>query len=116
MYKFVWLYLSAFGIMFAILSWCQESGLLSKEIGFGKGFYDRSLAFRGSKTTPQFIGCAYDFQEVSLITLSLEPIIIFLSDLLTNFGLTFITAFFPVSSSSIEMISLTEKALELQTL
>jgi hypothetical protein len=24
--------------MFAILSWCQESGLLSKEIGFGKGF------------------------------------------------------------------------------
>jgi len=38
MYKFVWLYLSAFGIMFAILSWCQESGLLSKEIGFGKGF------------------------------------------------------------------------------
>jgi hypothetical protein len=36
--KFIWLYLSAFGIMFAILSWCQESGLLSKDIGFGKGF------------------------------------------------------------------------------
>ena len=38
MYKFVWLYLSAFGIMFAILSWCQESGLLYKNIGYGKGF------------------------------------------------------------------------------
>jgi len=38
MYKFVWLYLSAFGIMFAILSWCQESGLLLKNIGSGKGF------------------------------------------------------------------------------
>jgi len=38
MYKFTWLYLSAFGIMFAILSWCQESGLLSKDIGFVKGF------------------------------------------------------------------------------
>jgi len=38
MYKFTWLYLSAFGIMFAILSWCQESGLFSNDIGFGKGF------------------------------------------------------------------------------
>jgi len=38
MYKFVWLFLSAFGIMFAILSWCQESGLLSKDIGSLKGF------------------------------------------------------------------------------
>jgi len=38
MYKFTWLYLSAFGIMFAILSWCQESGLLLKDIGSGKGF------------------------------------------------------------------------------
>ena len=38
MYKITWLYLSAFGIMFAILSWCQESGLFSKDIGFGKGF------------------------------------------------------------------------------
>tara|TARA_B100000809_G_C14701510_1_gene374338 strand:+ start:69 stop:236 length:168 start_codon:yes stop_codon:yes gene_type:complete len=37
MYKFIWLYLSSFGIMFAVLSWCQESGLLSKDIGFGKG-------------------------------------------------------------------------------
>jgi len=38
MYKFVWLYLSSFGIMFAVFSWCQESGLLSKDIGFLKGF------------------------------------------------------------------------------
>jgi len=38
MHKFIWLYLSAFGIMFAILSWCQESGLLLKNIGSGKGF------------------------------------------------------------------------------
>tara|TARA_B100001971_G_C17711415_1_gene296670 strand:- start:133 stop:300 length:168 start_codon:yes stop_codon:yes gene_type:complete len=38
MYKFVWLYLSSFGIMFAVCSWCQESGLLSKDIGFLKGF------------------------------------------------------------------------------
>ena len=38
MYKFTWLYLSAFGIMFAVLSWSQESGLLSKDIGSGKGF------------------------------------------------------------------------------
>jgi len=38
MYKFVWLFLSAFGIMFAILSWCQESGLFSKDIGSLKGF------------------------------------------------------------------------------
>jgi len=38
MYKIIWLYLSAFGIMFAIFSWCQESGLLSENIGSGKGF------------------------------------------------------------------------------
>jgi len=38
MYKFIWLYLSAFGIMFALLSWCQESGILSEDIGSGKGF------------------------------------------------------------------------------
>jgi len=38
MYKFIWLYLSAFGIMFAILSWYQESNLLSKDLGAGKGF------------------------------------------------------------------------------
>jgi len=38
MYTFIWMYLSAFGIMFAILSWCQESELLPKDIGSGKGF------------------------------------------------------------------------------
>ncbi len=38
MYKFIWLYLSAFGIMFAILSWSQESGLLPADIGSLKGF------------------------------------------------------------------------------
>lgn len=27
--KHVWLYLSSFGIMFAVLSWVQESGLLA---------------------------------------------------------------------------------------
>jgi len=37
MYKFIWLYLSAFGIMFAILSWCQESNLFPRDIGSGKG-------------------------------------------------------------------------------
>ena len=38
MYKFIWLYLSAFGIMFAVLSWLQESGVLSTNLGFMKGF------------------------------------------------------------------------------
>ena len=28
MYKIIWLYLSAFGIMFAILSWGQEANIL----------------------------------------------------------------------------------------
>ncbi len=37
MHKFIWLYLSAFGIMFAILSWLQESGVLSTNLGFFKG-------------------------------------------------------------------------------
>tara|TARA_B100000315_G_scaffold240192_1_gene259761 strand:- start:117 stop:284 length:168 start_codon:yes stop_codon:yes gene_type:complete len=52
MYKFTWLYLSAFGIMFAILSWCQESGLLSKDIGYGKGF----LALISGTVLYYFIG------------------------------------------------------------
>ena len=37
MKKIIWLYLSSFGIMFAILSWVQESGLLDKNLGFNKG-------------------------------------------------------------------------------
>jgi hypothetical protein len=46
------MYLSAFGIMFAILSWCQESGLLSKDIGYGKGF----LALISGTVLYYFIG------------------------------------------------------------
>ena len=37
MKKVIWLYLSSFGIMFAILSWFQESGLLDRNLGFNKG-------------------------------------------------------------------------------
>ncbi len=37
MYKTIWLYLSGFGIMFATLSWCQESGVLPVDLGFYKG-------------------------------------------------------------------------------
>jgi uncharacterized membrane protein YadS len=37
MKKIIWLLLSSFGIMFAILSWLQESGLLSSELGAKKG-------------------------------------------------------------------------------
>ncbi len=35
----VWLVASAFGIMFAVLSWLQEAGLLppAEELGFWKG-------------------------------------------------------------------------------
>jgi len=36
MKKLIWLYLSSFGIMFAILSGVQEGGLLP---GWGKGFF-----------------------------------------------------------------------------
>ena len=38
MLKEIWLALSGFGIMFAILSWSQESGILSKTIGGYKGW------------------------------------------------------------------------------
>ncbi|MBL7014704.1 MAG: hypothetical protein ISR83_09845 [Candidatus Marinimicrobia bacterium] len=37
MKSFIWLYLSSFGIMFAILSWTQDSGLLPTEPGWMKG-------------------------------------------------------------------------------
>ena len=37
MKKTMWLSLSSFGIMFAILSWFQEGGLLPSEMGWGKG-------------------------------------------------------------------------------
>jgi|TARA_Y100001970_G_scaffold106928_1_gene133927 hypothetical protein len=39
MKKFIWLYLSSFGIMFAILSWIQEGGVLSEEMGWNKGLF-----------------------------------------------------------------------------
>jgi hypothetical protein len=40
MLKQLWLMLSAFGIMFAVLSWAQESNILSSvsEVGWHKGF------------------------------------------------------------------------------
>ena len=37
MRKTVWLYLSSFGIMFAVLSWLQESGIMPTDIGPLKG-------------------------------------------------------------------------------
>ena len=37
--KEIWLLISGFGIMFAVLSWLQESLLLSKELGWLKGLY-----------------------------------------------------------------------------
>lgn len=37
MRKIIWLYLSSFGIMFAIISWLQESGLFPTDIGALKG-------------------------------------------------------------------------------
>ncbi len=33
-------------------------------IGMGKGFYDKTFAFRKHHQTPLLIGCAYAFQEV----------------------------------------------------
>ena len=37
--KEIWLLISGFGIMFAVLSWLQESLLLSSELGWLKGLY-----------------------------------------------------------------------------
>jgi drug/metabolite transporter (DMT)-like permease len=39
MKKLIWLYLSSFGIMFAILSGVQEGELLPDHMGWGKGFF-----------------------------------------------------------------------------
>lgn len=36
--KEIWLFISGFGIMFAVLSWIQESQLLLLETGTLKGF------------------------------------------------------------------------------
>tara|TARA_B100001996_G_scaffold275003_1_gene215748 strand:+ start:285 stop:455 length:171 start_codon:yes stop_codon:yes gene_type:complete len=37
MKKTIWLYLSSFGIMFAVLSWIQEGGVLPSQMGWSKG-------------------------------------------------------------------------------
>ena len=37
--KEIWLLISAFGIMFAVLSWGQEASILSTELAWKKGFY-----------------------------------------------------------------------------
>ena len=37
--KEIWLLISGFGIMFPVLSWLQESLLLSNELGWLKGIY-----------------------------------------------------------------------------
>jgi len=37
MRKTIWLLLSSFGIMFALLSWLQESGILPADLGSLKG-------------------------------------------------------------------------------
>ena len=45
MKKIVWNYLSSFGIMFAILSWMQESNILINEIGYKKGVLAAIIGF-----------------------------------------------------------------------
>ena len=37
--KEIWLLISGFGIMFAVLSWLQESSIMSTDLGFLKGLY-----------------------------------------------------------------------------
>ena len=37
--KEIWLLISGFGIMFAVISWLQESNIVSSELGWEKGFY-----------------------------------------------------------------------------
>ena len=43
--KEIWLLISGFGIMFAVLSWLQESDILSYEIGWLKGLGALVLGF-----------------------------------------------------------------------
>ena len=43
--KEIWLFISAFGIMFAVLSWLQESQILILELGPTKGFLAVILGF-----------------------------------------------------------------------
>ena len=44
----IWLYLSSFGIMFAVLSWMQESGIFSTDIGALKGQLNMKAAYSWS--------------------------------------------------------------------
>jgi Flp pilus assembly protein protease CpaA len=37
--KIIWLLSSSFGIMFAFLSWLQESNLIANDLGFYKGLF-----------------------------------------------------------------------------
>ena len=37
--KEIWLLISGFGIMFAVLSWLQESSIMSTNLGYLKGVY-----------------------------------------------------------------------------
>jgi hypothetical protein len=37
--KEIWLLISGFGIMFAVLSWMQESDVLTNNLGWLKGFF-----------------------------------------------------------------------------
>ena len=37
--KEIWLLISGFGIMFAVLSWLQEAYIMSNDLGWEKGLY-----------------------------------------------------------------------------
>jgi len=37
--KEIWLFISAFGIMFAVFSWLQEASVISTDLGGIKGLY-----------------------------------------------------------------------------
>ena len=54
MRKTIWLLLSSFGILFALLSWFQESGIIPADIGSLKGIL---ALFTG--TVLYFIGPKY---------------------------------------------------------
>ena len=43
--KELWLLLSGFGIMFAVLSWFQESNIMPSELGSLKGFLALTSGF-----------------------------------------------------------------------
>jgi len=43
--KEIWLLISGFGIMFAVLSWLQEASILSNNLGWTKGIFALILGF-----------------------------------------------------------------------